>query len=85
MDPALRRWELFPDVRSRLARLHYPEVLVGIASNQAGVSHGYLARDTAHELLRDTIQLSINLTDLELQAIPKDAIQLFDRKPTHGA
>lgn len=77
-------WELFPEVRPRLARLHYPEVLVGIASNQAGISHGYLTRDTAHELLRDTLQLSLNLTDLELQAIPKDAIQLCPHRPEDG-
>lgn len=52
---AAGQWELMPNVKETMAKFDYgPDgILIGIASNQAGVSLGYLTEHAAYQLLKD--------------------------------
>lgn len=55
---ANNQWELIPGVKEKLAYTrwgtpHGGSTAVGIASNQAGVAHGFMTRSTAFKLLKD--------------------------------
>lgn len=56
------QWELIPGVREKMAKFDFGPngILIGIASNQAGVSLGYITEHTAYQLLKD---LFIVVTD----------------------
>lgn len=55
-------WQLYPDVRAKLAGYRWSGPKngegtgYGIASNQGGVGVGYFSRETARELLEDTFK-----------------------------
>jgi D-glycero-D-manno-heptose 1,7-bisphosphate phosphatase len=54
-------WQLMPGVRERLRRLDWGPRghRLGVASNQNGVALGYVTRDVARRLLRDTVEAAI--------------------------
>jgi D-glycero-D-manno-heptose 1,7-bisphosphate phosphatase len=56
------QWELMPGVQEKMAKFDFGPngILIGIASNQAGVSLGYLTEHTAYQLLKD---LFVAVTD----------------------
>ena len=48
-------WELMPNVKKIMAEIDWSKTALGIASNQAGISLGYMDKQTAHQLLCDMV------------------------------
>lgn len=50
-------WELIPGVKERLSLIDWEAggIGLGIASNQAGIAHGFLDEHTAYQLLKDMV------------------------------
>jgi len=62
----LGEWELLPGAKERLATIQWSMenrsgIGYGIASNQAGISLGYMTVDMAHRLLEDMFEAAFGL------------------------
>jgi D-glycero-D-manno-heptose 1,7-bisphosphate phosphatase len=64
------QWELLPGVKEKLFSIRWGapgrgRVAFSIASNQAGISKGYLTVDTAYRLLADTATAAVGFRPIE--------------------
>jgi len=64
------QWELLPHVKEKLFRIRWGapglgRVAFGIASNQAGISKGYLSAATAYRLLADMAKAAVGFRPIE--------------------
>ena len=64
------QWELLPNVKEKLSEIDWGSsglgrVAFGIASNQAGISKGYLTAETAYRLLADMAKAAVGFRPIE--------------------
>ncbi len=74
------QWELLPHVKEKLFRIRWGapglgRVAFGIASNQAGISKGYLSAATAYRLLADMAKAAVGSVRLKVPSVSAPTIR----------